>query len=64
MNKTHKWKSPGMNKIPNFWISSLSIGHEKLASLLSEIVEALDTAPKWLPEGITYLSPKTDLLLV
>ena len=62
-----------MNKIPNFWISSLSIGHEKLASLLSEIVEALDTAPKWLPEGITYLSPKTratknpkttDLLLV
>ena len=48
-----------MDKIPNFWISCLSKGHEKLASLLSEIVESPDTALKWLSEGITYLSPKT-----
>ena len=59
LNKSHKWKSPGMDKIPNFWISSLSKGHEKLASLLSEIVESPDTAPKWPSEDVTYPSPKT-----
>ena len=48
-----------MNKIPNFWISSLFKGHEKLVSLLPEIVEFPDKAPKWLSEGIRYLSPKT-----
>ena len=48
-----------MGKIPNFWIRSLSRGHEKLAPLLSEIFESRDTAPKWTFEGITYLSIKT-----
>ena len=51
--------SPGIDKIPNFWISSLIKGHEKLASLLSEIVRSPVTSPKWLSEVITYLSPKT-----
>ena len=50
---------PGIDKIPNFWISSLSKGHEKLESLSSEIVESPDTSPKWLSKGITYLSLKT-----
>ena len=38
LHKSHKWKSPGMDKIPYFWIYSLSIGHAKLASLLSEYI--------------------------
>ena len=28
LNKSHKWKFPDMDKIPNFLISSLSKGHE------------------------------------
>ena len=59
LNKSRKWKSPGIDKIPNVWTSSVSKGHEKLTSLSSVIVESPDTAPKWLSEGITYLSPKT-----
>ena len=59
LNKSHKWKSPGMDKIPNFSICSLSKGHVKRASLFYEIFEYPDTALKWLSEGITYLSPKT-----
>ena len=46
LNKSHVSKSPGMDKIPNLWISSLSKGHEKLALLLSEIAEPLEAAPK------------------
>ena len=34
--ESHKWKSLGMDKIPYFWIYSLSKGHAKLASQLSE----------------------------
>ena len=59
VNKSYEWKPSGMDKIPNFWISSLYKGYEKLASLLSEIVESPDAAPKWLSEGITYILPKT-----
>ena len=67
LNKSHKWKSHGTDKTPNFWISSLSKALEKIASLLSEIVESSDTAPKWLskisqifdPELRTLTIPKT-----
>ena len=58
-NKSHKWMSLAMDKIPNFWISSFSKGHEKLASPLSEIVESPDTASKWLSEVVTHCSLKT-----
>ena len=55
LSKSPKWKSHGMDKKPNFWISSLSKVHEKLASLLSETVESPDAALEWLSEDI----PKT-----
>ena len=59
LKKSHKWKSPGIDKIPNFWLNSLSKGHQKLAALLSCVVETPENAPDWLSEGITYLLPKT-----
>ena len=67
LNKSHKWKSHGTDKTPNFWISSLSKGLEKIPSLLSDIVESFDTAPKWLskisrifhPELRALTNPKT-----
>ena len=34
-----------MDKTPNFWISYFSKEHEKLTSLLAEIVEYPDTMP-------------------
>ena len=59
MNKSHKSNSSGVDNIYNFWVSSLSDRNGKLASLLSEIVESHEAAPKWLSESIKYLSPKT-----
>ena len=38
---SHKWKSPGIDRISNFWIHALSKGHSKIASLLSDILEIL-----------------------
>lgn len=59
LKKSHKWEWAGIGKIPNFWLHALSNGHSKLASLLSDIFEITEKAPKWLPKGVTYLSLKT-----
>ena len=56
--RSHKWKSPGIDRIPNFWLNCISKGHNRLASLLSELVENPETAPEWMTEGVTYLLPK------
>ena len=28
LTEAHKWKLPGHDKIPNFWLNSLSSGHK------------------------------------
>jgi len=30
LKKSHKWKSPGMDQIPNFWLDTLSSTHTQL----------------------------------
>ena len=60
LRKSHKWKSPGIDKIPNFWLNTLSSSHTHIANVLSEVVTNPSAAPEWLTEGITYLLPKND----
>ena len=60
LKKSHKWKSPGLDKIPNFWLNSLSASHTHIANVLSQVVADPSLAPLWLTEGITYLLPKSD----
>ena len=59
LNKSHKWKSTGMDKITTFWLHSLPCTHDFLANLLSEIMRNPESTPDWLPEGLTYLIPKS-----
>ena len=59
LNKSHKWKSEGMDKITNFWLHSLPCTHDLLANVLSEIMRNPENTPDWLPEGLTYLIPKS-----
>ena len=58
--KSSKWKTPGKDKIPNFWLSNLSSTHEKLTTLYNNIILEPDTTPSWLVNGITFLLPKSD----
>ena len=37
--KSQKWKSPGINKVPNFWLNVLSSSHVTFTSLLNEIMQ-------------------------
>ena len=39
LGKSQKWKSPGIDKIPNFWLYSLNAIHEYLAFCLSYVMQ-------------------------
>ena len=58
--KTNNWKSPGQDKIPNFWLKSLTCFHEDIARSYSKILKQPEESPQWLTEGVTYLLPKTE----
>ena len=59
LKKLQKWKSLGIDKVPNFWLSHMSAMHKLLAKQMSEIISEPDKIPKWLAEGITFLLAKT-----
>ena len=59
LTKSPKWKSPGVDKIPNFWLNCLKSTHKQMALNFTNILQNLETAPEWLTEGTTYLLPKS-----
>ena len=59
LTKSHKWKSPGVDKIPNFWLNCLSSTHKQIALNFMNILQNPKTAAEWLTEGTAYLLPKS-----
>ena len=59
LTKSHKWKSPGVDKIPNFWLNYLTSSHKQMALNFTNILQNPETAPEWLTEGTTYLLLKS-----
>ena len=55
LKKSHKWKSPGLDKLPNFWLNILTSTHKVLTHTLSQTMKNPEEIPKWLAKGITYL---------
>ena len=60
LTKSQKWKSPGIDKFPNFWLNTLSSHHLAFTSLLNEIMQNLEETPEWKCEGTTYLLTKNN----
>ena len=58
LTKSHKWKSPGVDKNPNFGLNCLTSMHKQMALNFTNILQNPETAPEWLIEGTTYLLPK------
>ena len=58
LSKSHKWKTPGIDKIPNFWLNSLHELHKPLTDSFNKIINDPGNIPDWLTEGTTYLLPK------
>ena len=60
LKKSSKWKSPGKDKIPNFWLNAFHENHTRLTQLYSLIITDPKQIPQWLVNGITYVLPKSD----
>ena len=53
-------KSPGIHKVPNFWLNALSSSHVTFTSLLNEVMQNPEKTPEWMCEGTTYLLAKSN----
>ena len=58
LNKSNKWKFPGPDKLPNFWLNILTSTHKVLTHTLSQTMKNPEEIPEWLAKGITYSLPK------
>ena len=59
LRRSSKWKSPGIDKVPNFWLHSFNSLHD-LATEYTKIVRQPEESPAWLVRGITYLLAKNE----
>ena len=57
--KAHNWKSPGPDKIQNYWYKNLTAVHGVLASAMNTAI-ASGNVEDFLTSGVTYLLPKSD----
>jgi hypothetical protein len=55
LKKTQNWKSPGPDKLQNFWLKSFISTHAALARLFTMALEHPEIIPHFLTEGNTYL---------
>ena len=54
LTKAHKWESPGHDKVPNFWLNSLTSTHEQLTKSFCDIMRSPENTSEWLMQGATY----------
>jgi hypothetical protein len=60
IQKTHNWKTPGIDHIHNFWYKRLTSVHERLTELINQNVRNPHIFPDFLTEGKTYIKPKNE----
>ena len=60
MTRAANWKSPGPDKLPNFWIKQFKSLHEPMAITYSVVINDPQQIPEWLVEGTTNLLPKKE----
>ena len=60
MTRAANWKSPGSDRLPNFWIKQFKSLHKPMAGAYSEIIKDPKQTPDWLVEGATNLLPKKE----
>ena len=60
LTKSLKRKSPGIDKVPNFWLIALSLSHVTFTGLLNEIMQNPEKTPGWMCERSTYLLGKSN----
>ena len=58
---SHNWKTPGADKVHNFWLKYLPPMHKQLLEAFNEILKEPHNMARWMTEGIAYwLSNSTE----
>ena len=60
MTRAANWKSPGPDRLPNFWIKHFKSLHKSMAEANSDIVKDPKQTPDLLVEGATNLLPRKE----
>ncbi|XP_050679442.1 uncharacterized protein LOC126975555 [Leptidea sinapis] len=58
--RLHNWKSPGIDKIHNFWYKKLFSLHKIMAKNITDII-GKQKIPDFIATGITYMLPKLQI---
>lgn len=58
VKNSHNWKSPGTDKIHNYWYKKFTTIHPFLHTHINKFIESPENFPKFITEGITYMLPK------
>ena len=56
---SHNWKTPGADKVHNFWLKYLTSMHRQLLEAFNEILKEAHNMPRWMTEGTVYLLPNS-----
>ena len=51
MTRAINWKSPGPDKLPNFWIKQFKSLHKPMTIAYSVVINDPQQIPEWLVEG-------------
>ena len=54
------FKSPGIDKVPNFWLKKLVSLHSRYVSCFNRMIDGEEDTPDWLTKGRTTLLPKSE----
>ncbi|KAL1448229.1 hypothetical protein WDU94_006605 [Cyamophila willieti] len=55
IKKSQNWKSPGPDKVTNFWIKHLKSLHSHLSNAINDMIKHPERIPIWLTVGSTIL---------
>ena len=54
------FKTPGIDKVPNFWLRKLDSLHSRYVTCFNKIIDGEVDTPDWLTQGRTTLLPKSE----
>ena len=55
VRKTQKWKSPGIDKVPNFLLNAFDSIHDSFTNCLNKAMNNPELNPKWFTQRVTYI---------
>lgn len=58
IRKTQNWKTPGIDKIQNYYLKYLTSAHKYIAQLFNKIVKGIEPVDQWFTTGRVILIPK------